>query len=63
MFRQFVDKVTGGDVYLIASLLIFMIFFIIIGLLLIRMNKNHIKYMTELPLNDDKPDTDETKIP
>lgn len=62
MFRQFIDKVTGGDVYLITSLLIFLIFFIIIALLLIRMNKNHIKYMTELPLNDDKKETDELKI-
>lgn len=61
MFRQFVDKVTGGDVYLIASLLIFFVFFVVIALLLIRMNKKHIKYMSNLPLNDDKKDSNETK--
>ena len=61
MFRQFVDKVTGNDIYLITSLLIFFIFFIVIAVLLIKMNKKHISYMSELPLNDDKKETtDET---
>ncbi|MBC7745435.1 MAG: hypothetical protein H7096_10060 [Flavobacterium sp.] len=60
MFRQFIDKVNGGDVYLIASLLMFFIFFIVITLLLVRMNKKHIKYMSNLPLTDDKKDPDET---
>lgn len=61
MFRQFVDKVTGNDIYLITSLLIFFIFFMVIAVLLIKMNKKHVSYMSELPLNDDKKEnTDET---
>ena len=54
MFKQFVDQVAGADQYMIASLLIFFIFFLVISLLLIKMNKTHISYMSELPLQDDK---------
>lgn len=56
MFRQFVDKMTGNDIYLITSLLIFFIFFVAVAALLIRMNKNHIAYMSNLPLNEDRKD-------
>ena len=58
MFRQFVDKMTGNDIYLITSLLIFFIFFVAVAALLIRMNKKHIEYMSNLPLNEDQ--TEET---
>ena len=54
MFRQFVQNFTDGNIYLILSLLLFLIFFILIGFLLIRMNKKHIKYMSELPLKDEE---------
>jgi cbb3-type cytochrome oxidase subunit 3 len=54
MFKQFVDQVAGADQYLIASLLIFFIFFVVISLLLIKMNKTHIAYMSKLPLQDAK---------
>jgi hypothetical protein len=57
MFKQFVDQVEGADHYMIASLLIFFIFFVTISLLLIKMNKTHISYMSELPLQDDKDET------
>jgi cbb3-type cytochrome oxidase subunit 3 len=56
MFRQFVDKMTGNDIYLITSLLIFFIFFVAVAALLIRMNKKHIAYMSNLPLNEDPKD-------
>lgn len=54
MFKQFVDKMTGNDIYLITSLLIFFIFFVAVAALLIRMNKKHIAYMSNLPLNEDQ---------
>jgi len=54
MFKQFIDKIAGDEIYLIISLLIFFIFFIGMALLLIKMNKKHITYMRNLPLNDDK---------
>ncbi|WP_207420975.1 hypothetical protein [Desertivirga brevis] len=52
MFRQFIDKVGGSDVYLITSLWIFLIFFILVAVMLFKMKKDHINYMSELPLND-----------
>ena len=62
MFKQFVDKITGNDIYLISSLLIFFIFFVVIAILLIRMNKKHISYMSNLPLNDDKKEETDEKV-
>ena len=54
MFRQFLDKVTGSEVYLITSLGIFLLFFILVGVMLITMKKDHVKKMSELPLVNDK---------
>ena len=62
MFKQFVDKITGNDIYLISSPLIFFIFFVVIAILLIRMNKKHISYMSNLPLNDDKKEETDEKV-
>jgi len=52
MFKQFIDSVSGSQVYLITSLWIFLIFFIVVAIMLIKMNKTHIEYMSELPLNE-----------
>ncbi|MDP3468668.1 MAG: hypothetical protein Q8S11_10065 [Daejeonella sp.] len=54
MFRQFIDQSLGADVYLITSLGIFLVFFIVVTVMLFTMKKKHITYMSELPLNDDK---------
>jgi len=56
MFKQFVDQVSGNNIYLIISLMIFFIFFVVIALLLIKMNKKHIAYMSGLPLSENKED-------
>lgn len=53
MFKQ-ITNLDGNEGYLIASLWIFFIFFIIIGILLIRMRKQHTTYMSNLPLKDDE---------
>jgi len=53
MFKQFLTQVTDSQVYLITSLGIFMLFFLLVGLLLIFMKKEQIDYMSSLPLNDD----------
>lgn len=55
MFKQFLDSVTNSNIYLITSLWIFLIFFILVAAMLVRMNKDHVSHMSELPLNDDKP--------
>lgn len=51
MFKQIKD-LAGGEFYLIASLLIFMVFFLMVGIYLIKMNKTHIAEMSNLPFNE-----------
>ncbi|MBB6500106.1 hypothetical protein [Pedobacter cryoconitis] len=58
MFKQFLDKVDGNQGYLLSSLGIFMLFFLLVGILLLTMKKDEIKYMSELPLKDDQDERD-----
>lgn len=53
MFKQFLDQTSGNQVYLLTSLGIFMLFFILVTILLLMMKKDEVKYMSELPLKDD----------
>lgn len=52
MFKQFTENISGNQVYLISSLGIFLVFFIVVTVLLIRLNKRHVDYMSDLPLED-----------
>lgn len=52
MFKQ-ITSLDGNEWYLIVSLWIFMAFFIVVGIMLWRMKKDHIDYMKDIPLSDD----------
>jgi hypothetical protein len=52
MFKQFTENIKGDQVYLISSLGIFLVFFIVVAVLLIRLKKQHVEYMSDLPLED-----------
>lgn len=52
MFKQ-ITNLHGDELYLIISLWIFIVFFVIVGLMLFFMKKDHIKYMKEIPFDDD----------
>ena len=52
MFKQFLTEVDGSQIYLITSMGIFMLLFILVAILLLKMKKDTIKYMSELPLKD-----------
>ncbi|MGZ3756479.1 MAG: hypothetical protein ACXVAY_10700 [Mucilaginibacter sp.] len=52
MFKQFTENINGNQVYLIASLGIFLVFFIVVTILLIRLRKSHVDHMSDLPLED-----------
>ncbi len=58
MFKQFLNKVQGADIPMITSLLIFFLFFLLVGTYLLIMDKKHIKYMSQLPINEDKKTTE-----
>lgn len=51
MFNQIKD-LAGGEFYLISSLVMFMLFFIVVGVYLIKLSKNHINVMSHLPIED-----------
>jgi len=61
MFKQIKD-LAGGEFYLITSLLIFMVFFLLVGLYLLKLNKNHINDMRQLPIADDQIPTPHEEI-
>lgn len=51
MFNQIKD-LAGGEFYLITSLLMFMVFFIIVGLYILKLSKTHISFMSNMPIED-----------
>ena len=51
MFKQIKD-LAGGEFYLITSLLIFLIFFVVVAIYIIKLSKNHISVMSNLPFED-----------
>jgi hypothetical protein len=57
MFRQFTEHINGNQIYLLFSLGIFLVFFIVVTILLIRLKKQHVEYMSDLPLEDCLPDS------
>ncbi len=52
MFKQFISAIPGADVYMIGSFLTFLIFFGLVGLYLLLADKNHLRHVSELPLDD-----------
>lgn len=52
MFKQFTENISGHQVYLLSSLGIFLVFFIVVAFLLLRIRKSHIEHMSGLPLSD-----------
>ncbi|MBY0542815.1 MAG: hypothetical protein K2P75_05400 [Sphingobacteriaceae bacterium] len=51
MFKQ-INNLAGGEFYLITSLLIFLVFFIVVTIFIIKLSKNHISVMSNLPIED-----------
>lgn len=52
MFKQ-ITNLNGSELYLIVSLWIFLVFFIIVAIMLFKMKKDYITYMEELPLEEE----------
>ena len=57
MFKQFTENITGNQGYLLSSLGIFLIFFIVVTIMLMRLQKQHTDHMSELPLHDGQSST------
>ena len=53
MFKQFTENINGQQVYLLSSLGIFFVFFIVVTIVLLKLGKSHVDHMSSLPLADD----------
>jgi len=52
MFKQFLEQVDDKNIYLITSLAIFLLFFILVGVVILTMRKEEVNYMSQLPLTE-----------
>jgi len=52
MFKQFTENISGNQIYLLFSLGIFLVFFIVVTIVLMRIRKQHVDHMSDLPLHD-----------
>ncbi|PWK77357.1 hypothetical protein LX99_03170 [Mucilaginibacter oryzae] len=57
MFKQFTENVSGAQAYLLFSLGIFLVFFLVVAVLLFRLRKQHVEHMRDLPLQDSQAET------
>jgi len=58
MFKQFIAKLPGADLYMVGSFLTFFIFFLLVGVYLWLADKKHIDQMSRMPLTDSSPTDD-----
>ena len=53
MFKQ-ITNLNGDEIYLITSLWIFIIFFVLVGAMLFLMKKDFVNYMKEIPFDGEE---------
>ena len=54
MFKQFINTLQGDEVFMLISLSIFFLFFLGATIALIKMKKNHLDYMSNIPFENQK---------
>jgi hypothetical protein len=57
MFKQFTENIDANQAYLLFSLGVFFVFFIVVTVMLIRIRKQHVDHMSDLPLRDSLTDS------
>lgn len=56
------EQISGVEIYPIISLLLFFVFFIIVGYMVLTADKEHIEEMKNLPLDGDTDQNDENHL-
>ena len=51
MIRNYLQSIEGVEIYPLISLVVFVLFFIIMFIWMLKIDKNYIKEMEELPLD------------
>ena len=54
MIRNYLQSIEGVEIYPLISLMVFLLFFVIMIIWMIKVDKNYIKEMEELPLELEK---------
>lgn len=54
MFKQFIQNFTESQAYLLFSLWLFFVFFILVGVMLFLMKRPYVNYMRNLPLDEEE---------
>ena len=54
MIRNYLQSIEGVEIYPLISLVVFVLFFVIMFIWILRVDKNYIKEMEELPLDLEK---------
>lgn len=52
MFKQFINTLPGADFYMILSMSIFILFFILVSIYLFKMNNKEVEKLKNLPLKN-----------
>lgn len=50
-FINYLESITGIGIYPLASLMIFFLFFVAVGIYVIKANKEHINKVKQIPLD------------
>lgn len=53
MYKEVLQSIKGIDVFAAVALIIFMLFFVLIVIQLVRLDKNYLKKMAQLPLDSE----------
>lgn len=56
MFKQFISGVEGMDQYLIFSMVVFIVFFVGVLIYVVRMTKDEVDTLSNIPLTDKETD-------
>lgn len=60
MWKQ-ITNLNGDEIYLIISLWIFFVFFVVVAIMLFTMKKDFVRYMERIPLEDGEDSENETE--
>jgi hypothetical protein len=59
MYKDILQSIEGVEFYAIAAMIIFILFFLAMIIWLIKVDKNYVKKMSELPLKEDNESSNE----
>ncbi len=60
MFKHFIQQLSGDENYLIFSLIVFFVFFLLVAVYLFFMKKDYIDEMSNMPITDNNIDHEES---